>query len=128
MKFDLNNLNPGTWFDVDEGEGRVCLRICDIETIKRIRKQTVKKRKEYRLNQRYAYDEVNEDLDFELTWDYIIIDWKELYDINDKEIPCTKENKILLMSQSVKFASFIAECTDELSRIEEKEEKESLGN
>jgi len=128
MKIDLENINPGTWFDFSDGEGRICLRICAIEDLELIRKQTRKKKIEYKRGQRFEYEEINNRLEDDKVWDFAIMDWKGVYDADDKEIKCTKENKIMLMRQSVEFANFIAKCLEDLEKIIGQENEEAEKN
>lgn len=115
MEFDVTNLNPGTWFPLgkDEKDGRICLRICDAESLRQIRKQTVKKKVEFKKvegkPERFESADVNDDLQEELIWDYCIIDWEGILDKDKNPIPCTRENKIMLMNKSVTFAKIVSE-------------------
>lgn len=111
----------GVWFDMDGG-GRVQIRTLTADDMKSIRRQTVKKRTEFKKVDgtpgRFEYEEVNDELQNELFWDRVIVDWSGLYDGKGSEIPCTKENKLLLMMRSIKFAKFVGECLKELSDSE----------
>jgi hypothetical protein len=106
--FNLNDLNPGTWFDYENGS-RVCLRVCAVDDTKNIRKQTTKKKIEFKNNQRVIYDEVNEELESQLVWDFCIVDWEKFFDSRGNSIPCNKEMKLLLMGKSLKFSNFVNE-------------------
>jgi len=48
----------------------------------------------------------------------VIISWENFYDSKEKEIPCTKENKVLLMTRSPQFAKFIADSLETLGKDE----------
>jgi len=104
----------GVWFDMDGG-GRVQIRTLTADDMKSIRKQTVKKRTEFKKVDgtpgRFEYEEVNDELQNELFWDRVITDWSGLYDGKGSEIPCTKENKLLLMMRSIKFAKFVGNAS-----------------
>lgn len=103
----------GSWFDMDGG-GRVQLRTLDAADLRVIRRHAVKKGAEYKRidgkAERFEFDVVDEDLQNELFWDRIITAWENLIDGKGAEIPCTKENKVLLMSRSAKFAKLVAEA------------------
>ena len=118
--FDLED--DGTWFDV-EGGGRIKLRIMTPDVNKVIRKKTVKKRVDFKkvegVPSRFEYEEVNEDLQTELFWDYIIVDWENFIDRNGEQIPCTSENKVLLISKSTRFVSLLNGFLKELTDYEE---------
>jgi len=118
MKFDLAELNPGVFFSFDEnedGEGGVTIRLANGKTLDEINKACIKKKVEFRRGQRHEVIIDNDELRSKMLWEYVIIDWKGLYDQDGKEIPCTKENKVMLMQGSVKFSSFIGNCVEKLT-------------
>lgn len=118
--FNLKNLNPGTWFKFDPNDpksGEICIRTCGIDDIKEIRKQTIKTKRVFRDGKVYVDEEPNLDLQNEMTWDKCIVDWKNFED-EGVVFPCTKENKMLLMGQSIPFAKRVTECITELSKSE----------
>jgi hypothetical protein len=112
---------PGVWFEM-EGGGRVQLRTLNADGWKAIRKQTVNKKVEFKRvggkAERFEFEEVNDDLQNELFWDHIIMTWENFIDGQGKEIPCTKENKLLLMTRSAKFSKFVADSLKMLSDSE----------
>ena len=128
--FDLDELNPGTWFKFDEDNQKsadICVRALNPEKFEEIQRVTVKVRPIYKQGQRFEIREVNDKLQNELIWDYCIVDWKNVYDRTNKVIPCTKENKILLMQRSLTFftrvTKLIQEVNELLSLTEKEEEK-----
>jgi hypothetical protein len=127
MKFDLDNLNPGSWFDF--GDARVCVRVCAGKDLEKIQKKTRKRRTEYRRGQRYAWEDVNEDQEFKMIFDYAILDWENINDANGVALVCNTTNKMLLLNGSPEFNTFIGRCleqlTTDLNQIEEEEEKNS---
>ena len=122
---------PGIWFEM-EGGGRIQLKPMTADTMKTIRKQTVEKKAEYKKvdgkAERFEFESVNEDLQNELFWDHIIVGWEKLFDSKNVVIPCTKENKLLLMSRSAKFANFISESLKKINDDEVKEAETTLKN
>ena len=125
MKFDLAELNPGVFFSFDEnedGEGGVTIRLANGKTLDEINKACIKKKVEFRRGQRHEVIIDNDELRSKMLWEYVIIDWKGLYDQDGKEIPCTKENKVMLMQGSVKFSSFIGNCVEKLTEETEADE------
>ena len=118
----------GAWFSMDGG-GRVELRTLSYDILKAITKQTTRKKVDFKKVEgtpgRFEYEEVNEDLQSELFWDYCIMGWENLFDSKEKPIPCTKENKVLLMTRSAQFAKFIAESLETLG-TDEKEQAEVI--
>jgi hypothetical protein len=107
------------WFEM-EGGGRLQLRIPSIADWKLIRKQTVRKKVEFKKVDgtpgRFEFEEINEDLQNELFWDAAIVNF-ENFTNKGILIPCTKENKILLMTNS-KFAKFFSESFKTLTEDE----------
>lgn len=119
MKLNLSELNPAVFFPFDEDDednkGGVYLRLATGEILEKIRKKTTKKKVEFRRGQRFEVEETNDAKHSELLWDYVIHDWKGLEDENGDEIPCTTENKAMLMKKSVKFSGFIGNCVEQLN-------------
>jgi hypothetical protein len=120
----------GVWFEM-EGGGRVKIREMSSDDFKEIRKQTVKKKIEYKRvegkAERFMAEDIDDDLQTELFWDHIIIEWENLFDGKGKEIPCTRENKVLLLNRSLKFLNFVTNAfkmlTEDAAREAEISEK-----
>lgn len=116
------------WFEM-EGGGRLQLKIPSMADWKQIRKQTIRKKVEFKKVDgtpgRFEFEEVNEDLQNELFWDSAIVNFENFTNKGDL-IPCTKENKILLMTNS-KFAKFFSDSfkilTDDMAMQAEDSEK-----
>ena len=110
-----------TWFEMDGG-GRVELRTLSYDALKKINKQSTRKKVDFKKVEgtpgRFEYEEVNEELQNELFWDHCILAWENLYDSKEVEIPCTKENKVLLMTKSAQFAKFISDSLETLNKDE----------
>ena len=110
-EFDLEELNPGIWVDYPRG-GRVLLRVCNGQVLDEIYKQTRKQTKVPQIVKGrpilFTREDINQELENELTWDYCIMDW-EGFQMKGEEIPCTKANKIKFMQGSVEFSNFCAE-------------------
>jgi hypothetical protein len=114
--FDLE-AKPGVWFDMDGG-GRVQLKTLGPGEWKAIRAKSVKTVAEYqKLDgkwERFEVEKKDDDLQNELFWDAAIVAWENLMDGKGQPIPCTAENKVLLMMTQPKFAQFVKECSDTL--------------
>ena len=121
----------GRYFEM-EGGGTVILRTMTADVLKAIRKQTVKKKVDFKKIEgtpvRLEYEEVNEELQNELFWDHIIVEWDNLLDGKGNAIPCTKENKLKLMLRSIKFSQFITESLKTLADDEAKQLEASEKN
>jgi hypothetical protein len=130
-KFNLKDLNPGTWFDFNEDDpksGRICLRVLNEEAKENIRKTTVKRVETFKKGQRFIDYDVNEKLNSEMTWDYVIVSWERLEDNDDQPIECTVENKSKLMRESIDFARFVGECLEKLSEMTEQRKADAAKN
>ncbi len=121
--------SPAKWFE-DEGGGRLQLRIPTIADWKRIRKQTVHKKVDYKKVDgtpgRFPFEETDEDLQNELFWDAAIVNF-ENYTNKGNLIPCTKENKALMMTNN-KFAKFFSESFKTLTEDEARQAEISEKN
>ncbi|MDD5532389.1 MAG: hypothetical protein PHC52_06325 [Syntrophales bacterium] len=128
--FDLEQ-KAGTWFEMDGG-GRIQIHVLTPEEFKEVRRQTVKKKVDFKkvdgTPARLPYEEVNEDLQNELFWDACIVAWENLFDGKGKEIPCTKENKVLLMMRSQTFARFVAESIETLTKDQAQQAEQAEKN
>ena len=121
------DLNPGTWFDL-EGGGKVCLRVCNGDTLRELKKKTTKKRVEYKTGQRFQVEDTDDDAMSALIWDYCIVNWENFFDKNGVPIPCNKDTKNKLMGQSLVFSRFIGEKLDELMSVISAEKVEEAKN
>ena len=141
MPFDLKNLNPTARFYWGSGKKEwVELRNIPIGVLDKIRKETISRNVEYYRPEdldekdrqnfrpfRYEVKKVNEDLLNELLWDYQIVNWN-ITDPDGNEIPCTKENKLLLMGNSAEFADWIVRCLNQMASDEIKRKEKSEKN
>jgi len=118
--FDIEE-KPAVWFDMEDG-GRIQLKTPTQGDLKEIQKKTVTKKVDYKRidgkAERFEIEEKNQDLENELFWDKCIVAWEKLFDIKNRPIECTKENKLLLMHISMKFVKFITDSMAQLSKDE----------
>lgn len=117
---DIDDI-PAKWFEMDGG-GRVQLRTITAQEFKDIQRRTVKIKDIYRkvdgTPARFEKTEIDQDLQNEMYWDASIVSWEGLQDRNGAEIPCTRENKVLLMTRSKKFLEFVVESLQKLNEDE----------
>jgi hypothetical protein len=125
MKFDLENLNPGTWFDFEDG-GRICLRSLSTEEATAISKKVTKTKVEYKQGQRFSFEETDDDKAFSLMWDSVIVAWEGIETADGKPLECTTENKLKLMRKSPVFTRTIRGFLEKLTELETTE-KEAEG-
>lgn len=130
-KICLDQEITNAWFEM-EGGGQIHLQSLTPEIVNEITKQVVKKKIEYKKvegkAERFVYEDIDNDLQNELFWNYLIVDWKDLYDAKQIPIECTKENKILLMRRSKKFADFILESLGKLKELSIQQAEEAEKN
>lgn len=134
-KVDLNT-GDVTYDDPIPGTGKVCFRPSRPLMMERIAKR--KKESEFVLNPKtrsmervefyksISFKESKKEQD-DMT-DYVIVDWKDLFDSKKNLIECTRENKLKLVKVPV-FDRFMAKCMEiqmnaDLKQVE-KEEKNS---
>ena len=136
MPFDISNLNPSArfYYPGTKKAEWIELRNISMSDIRQMRKKTVDKKIEYyrpdNSNERpfrYEIENIDEDELFSLMWDYQIVNWK-IIDPNGKEIPCTIENKLLMIGKSNEFAEWVMKCLKQLSKDDAKSKKDSEKN
>lgn len=133
MQFNLEDLNPGTWFLIDEknpDQGRICLRLLNGKARKEIDKETVTKDYKFhpQTHQRYEDVQVDEGLNDRMLWDYSIVDWDGIEDNDGQPIPCTADNKIALIHGSPLFMGIMLDCQARLIEAMALKEKETEKN
>jgi hypothetical protein len=127
------DLDEGTakWFEM-EGGGRVQLKTLTVAEFREIQKKTVKKRVDYKKVEgspgRFEYETVDQELQNELYWDAVIVNWENFSDKDKKPIPCTRDNKVLLMSRSKKFLDFVVESLKTLTEDEAVQKETEIKN
>ena len=135
MPFDLKNLNPAVRFYWGEDKVEwVELQALTGKQIAEFRKATSQKKVEYWRPQgsgekpfRYEFTDTNDELFNEMFWDTQIVSWN-LVDPEGKEIPCSKENKLLLLGNSNEFATWIMKCVTQLNEDNSKRIKDAEKN
>lgn len=128
MKFDLNDLNPGIWFDHTTEDGRICVRAMPVDELTRAQKTAGKRKTEYKRGQRFSFIEMDDQLYNELIWDYCVVDWENITDFDGVSLECSRDNKIKLMNQSVIFAEWVGKCIEDVTNAFESELEKSLEN
>jgi hypothetical protein len=148
--FNLDAVKSGTWFpfqestvdpltqdpifdEAEKGAGEILLR----SSTPFIRKQaagqeiqtkpvmnSLTRRMEFAPVDRRTPEQKQQEQDD--MWDYVIVDWKGFKDANGKEIPCTRENKLLLMDvdRFIRFVGHALKIIDQYTEVKkEKLEK-----
>jgi len=136
MPFDLKNLNPAVkfYYPGTRKAEWLELRNIPIGELRKMRKRCVKQTVEYYRPDdskgqpyRYETEDIDDDKFNEMLWDYQIVSWK-IIDPEGKEIPCTLENKLLLMGNSTEFADWVVKCLNKLAKDSEKKKEDSEKN
>lgn len=129
--FCLDEQRVEAWFEMDGG-GRVHYQLPTEEDMKSIRKQTSKKKFEFRRidgkPERVEWEEVNEDLRNELFWDLVIMEWENFFDSKGNPIECTRANKMRLLVKSQRFLDFSNESFKSLKDLEKDRAEEAEKN
>ncbi len=118
MKFNLKDLNPGTWFYFDDSkpdDGKISIRVLNSKRLAEIRTGTVKTEVEYRSGNRHEFQVIDHAKRDEMIWDYCIVDWEKLTDDEDNPIECNTANKIELMNNHIGFSTFVESCLTRLN-------------
>lgn len=127
--FNLEDLNPGTWFDYEPYVSRVCIRRVTQEDLQNIRKQCIEEIREYKQTRKHGpyhivKDEKVDEIKLnELLCDHTIVDWEGFRNPDGSEIECTLENKVKLMGKSPDFYSFVDKCVEILDTEAEERAK-----
>lgn len=131
MNFDLDDLNPGIWWDFVPGKpemGAVRLRLMSSDELLRVTQATTKEGVEYRNGKRYTKPIVDMETQNAMVSDYIIVDWRGVLNSKGEDIPCTAENKALLLGKSVIFSEFVATCLEKMKESLNEKEREVTKN
>jgi hypothetical protein len=119
MKVNLDDPNPGVWFYLpgDPDGAGIQLRVCPPSVSSKIRRETQgQKHVEYKDGKRHEFlDDPDEEKRELLFWDYCIVEWAGLLDSDGKPVPCTKENKALLLNNNLDLGLFVRSCIDKLN-------------
>lgn len=126
---DFNLKNEGTEF-VFPGQGEipdaqkasVVIRALTSDKVREIMKLAVTHKVESRPSTgrhgrpvTVEWDDLNNDILYEKSWDYVIVSWKNI-EIDNTPVECTLENKLLLIGKDVFFADCIVTWRDDLEK------------
>jgi hypothetical protein len=127
MIVDLDEKTESGSFEL-KGGGKVHLRLLSATDLKEMAKACIKVNAEYPLlkdpidgkekYQRFEGRTFNDELWEEMKCDRAITGWDDLFDKNGNPIPCTKENKVLLMTPG-KAPEFLKAVEEGLKALKE---------
>lgn len=127
MIVDLDDKEEKGSFEL-KGGGKVFLRLLSGDDLKSMRKACMTTVAEYPLlkdpadgkekYQRFEAPKFDGELFDQMKWDRAITGWELLFDRNQKPIPVTPENKVLLMEKVPEFAEAV---NDGLKALKEAE-------
>jgi len=129
VSVDMEDLNPPVTFYYQD-KAPVQIRTCPFDVLIEIEKQCKKTKIEYKSDdarqlQRLTYDANAENEEIQqkrrvLIWDYCIAGWSNLKNKKGgSDIPCTTENKALLMVKVPAFAMFVNNALERLRKDNE---------
>jgi len=135
MPFNIKDLNPPARFFYPGSKEKewIEFRTIPLSKLREWRKKTTVPKVEYHTVEgidrpyRYESEDVNDDKLFELMWDYQIHDWN-IKDTENKPIPCNKESKLLLISNSLEFSNFALSSIKKLNEDEAIRQEQSEKN
>ena len=135
MPIDIKHLNaPAKFFYPGSRKKEwVEFRTIPMSRLRSWRKETIEPKVEYHKVDdverpfRYETEDVDDDKLFELMWEWQIVAWN-IKDAENEDIPCNKENKLLLISNSLEFSDFALKSLQELSEDEVKRREKSEKN
>lgn len=135
MPIDIKGLNaPAKFFYPGSRKKEwVEFRTIPMSKLREWRKETVTPKVEYHKAEdvnkpfRYETEDVDDDQLFDLMWDYQIANWN-IEDAEGKPIECNKENKLLLISNSLEFSDFALASIKKLGKDEIKRREKSEKN
>jgi hypothetical protein len=135
MPIDIKGLNAPAKFFYPGSKKKewVEFRTIPMSKLREWRKETVKPKVEYHKTEdvdkpfRYESEDVDDDKLFELMWDWQIVNWN-IEDAENNSIECNKENKLLLISNSLEFSDFALASIKKLSEDELKQRSKSEKN
>jgi len=61
------------------------------------------------------WEEMDVDIIYTEMWDYSIVDWGHI-EVNGQPLPCSRENKLLLIGNDIRFATNLIEWRKELEK------------
>ena len=134
MKINLSDLNPGTFFvwpgEPEDSKNGVTVRALTSAEAKRINAATLKSRRTRFSKKGIQYEETvyNEAKKEEMYADYSIVEWTGVDGDDDKPLKCTSENKAKIMNEHPQLMTFIMDCIDSISELQETKDKESEKN
>lgn len=113
----------GVWFDFKKG-CRVQIRYLSPRTLRILKSESTRKR--------YVGEQVVEDFDEELfnkrLAEEIICDWTGFYDEKTQAIPCTPDNRRLLMDNWTEFNLFVQNVSVNLEEYRRQKSEGELKN
>ena len=123
---------PGQEDTPEDERAKVAIRPCNFSKVQEIIKRHTIKKVEFHKDrkrdplQRFEVEESNDDAMFEDSWDYSITEWENVHYGDEKNLACTRENKLMLLRKSVFFLTCATNWRDAMEA--EYEESRAEGN
>jgi len=113
----------GVWFDFRRGS-RLCIRYLSPRTLRTLKREATRKD--------FVGDRVVEDFDEELfnkrLAEEIICDWTGFFDGEGRPVPCTPENRRLLMDNWTEFNLFVQNASVNLEKYRRRKDEDEIKN
>jgi len=104
------------------------LRALDRRAIQELRKKAIKKKYIATPAGRQVVEDVDDELFDSLVFDYIIVDWEDIIDDEGKKLPCTKENKLMVVNSVPNLSNWLLDEAMALFETLSRQKEEELKN
>lgn len=125
MKLDISKLEESAWVEYRDGM-EILVRPLPASKRDEFERQAAVYRVDKIRNVRIK--EIDELKQEELLRDYMIEDWRGIVDQNDNPIPCTKENKLLILDHLHELRGFVLKAALDLQGMIELQKAENEKN
>ena len=115
------------WVEYNE-DVKFKLRALDRKTMSELRKKATKKKYTATPSGRQIVEEVDDELFDALVFDHIISGWEGIVDEEGKPLPCTKENKLMLVNSAPTLANWLLDEAMALFETLSRKKEEELKN
>lgn len=127
MKINLEAISEGVWVEWKDG---VEVKIRPLSSSKTVgfQKAATKKEFEFVNGRRTVTKKIDDEKFNDSLQDWLVEDWRGLYDQNDKPIPCNAETKKAILDYVHEFRLFVVMAGQELEQYRQDQQKEAEKN
>ncbi|HDM78814.1 MAG TPA: hypothetical protein ENG51_20485 [Deltaproteobacteria bacterium] len=123
LNVDNKVFNEGVWCEYEEG-ARFRIRPLTPKKYRELRNRCTS----HQWKRGQLVEKVDEDKLNEMVNDWIIADWEGIVDATGKPIPCTKENKQVLLDNFTEIAAFVNDMALKVAEQAAKSREEEKKN